>query len=98
MTATQLGALGTVVAIITAILGVVYMARQQGREAIRARKEELADAVAVAVDAERKYSQSQVASVQQELTDMKNERDYQRKRADEYERELRNERHNQGGA
>jgi hypothetical protein len=89
VTGAQLGAMGTVFAIVFGVIGVVIAARSSAREAQRARRDEIAEAARVAVEAERKYWQTQMEALRADLAGMTQERDYQRKRADNLDDELR---------
>jgi membrane protein implicated in regulation of membrane protease activity len=91
VTAVQLGALATVVAIVTSIFGVVFMARASAREQVKARREETEKAIKAAVDATAAGAANAVASIQKDLTEMTVDRNYWRARADAYQEELRRE-------
>lgn len=78
VTAAQLATLGVVVAIVSGIVGVYYLARQSSRESARLRHEELNREIDEAIRPLREALQERTA-----------DRDYQRNRADAYEAELR---------
>jgi membrane protein implicated in regulation of membrane protease activity len=81
----QLGAVATIIAIVTSIVGVVFMARQSAREQIKTRKEETENAIKAAVQAERTSSAAAVASIQKDMAEMTVDRNYWRARADAFE-------------
>lgn len=78
VTAAQIGTLGVVVAILTGIIGVFYMARQSSRESAHLRQQDIDRAVSAATE-----------PLKAELVERTNDRNYWRGRADSYEAELR---------
>lgn len=78
VTATQLTTLGVVVAIFTGIIGVYFLARQASREAASSRQKEIDRAVNAATE-----------PIKAELAQMTDSRNYYRRRASDFEAELR---------